>query len=85
MSKRQVKPGDVVQLTSDGPPMTVESVEGEKVACVWFHPAATCSDPLSIEGSMIVWQSQQRRETFSEACLILREDPDDDDWMVRSD
>ncbi|HDS1213010.1 TPA: DUF2158 domain-containing protein [Shewanella algae] len=28
--------GDVVQLKSGGPYMTIYSVSGEKVGCVWF-------------------------------------------------
>ena len=31
-----VKAGDMVQLTSGGPVMTVEAVKNEGVACVWF-------------------------------------------------
>jgi uncharacterized protein YodC (DUF2158 family) len=31
-----MKPGDVVQLKSGGPPMTVESVEPNGVICSWF-------------------------------------------------
>lgn len=35
MSK-ELKPGDVVKLMSDGPKMTIESVENGKAVCVWF-------------------------------------------------
>lgn len=31
-----MQPGDVVQLKSGGPPMTVESVDPTGVICVWF-------------------------------------------------
>jgi uncharacterized protein YodC (DUF2158 family) len=31
-----IKKGDVVQLKSGGPPMTVESTGGDSVWCVWF-------------------------------------------------
>jgi uncharacterized protein YodC (DUF2158 family) len=33
----EFKPGDVVQLRSGGPFMTVSSVGGEQVTCVWFE------------------------------------------------
>lgn len=31
-----MKPGDVVQLKSGGPAMTVDSLHGDEVLCVWF-------------------------------------------------
>lgn len=33
---RKFEVGDVVQLNSGGPMMTVESVNGEGVFCIWF-------------------------------------------------
>ncbi len=32
----QFKAGDVVQLKSGGPKMTVDKVDGEKIWCTWF-------------------------------------------------
>jgi len=32
----QIQPGDVVQLKSGGPRMTVNHIEGTGVVCVWF-------------------------------------------------
>lgn len=41
MSDQKFKVGDVVQLCSGGPKMTVESVnENGTVSCVWFPPHA---------------------------------------------
>lgn len=37
-----MQPGDQVQLKSGGPIMTVESVSGVNVACIWFD---TTSQP----------------------------------------
>lgn len=31
--------GDIVQLKSNGPRMTVTGVEGQTVYCTWFSPA----------------------------------------------
>ncbi|PZU29860.1 MAG: DUF2158 domain-containing protein [Stenotrophomonas sp.] len=35
----EFKPGDVVVLRSGGPKMTVSSLEGSRVWCVWFDAA----------------------------------------------
>jgi uncharacterized protein YodC (DUF2158 family) len=32
------KVGDVVKLKSDGPKMTIQSLRGDMVDCVWFGP-----------------------------------------------
>ena len=31
------QPGEVVQLKSGGPRMTVEEIEGDQVDCTWFE------------------------------------------------
>jgi uncharacterized protein YodC (DUF2158 family) len=31
------QPGDVVQLKSGGPRMTIDNVDGDKVECCWFE------------------------------------------------
>lgn len=33
----QFKPGDVVELKSGGPQMTISYISGDKVDCVWFE------------------------------------------------
>jgi uncharacterized protein YodC (DUF2158 family) len=33
----QFAPGDVVVLKSGGPSMTIESIEDDEAACVWFQ------------------------------------------------
>ena len=33
----QFAPGDVVALKSGGPTMTIESIEDDQAACVWFQ------------------------------------------------
>ena len=35
------KPGDVVQLQSGGPRMTIEKIEGQHVFCRWFKERET--------------------------------------------
>lgn len=40
MEERGFKVGDVVELRSGSPDMTVENVEGVDVDCVWFTPSA---------------------------------------------
>ena len=53
--------GDVVDLTSGGPDMTVESIEGEKATCVWWDED----------------QQTFRRETFGKGALRINEDYED--------
>jgi uncharacterized protein YodC (DUF2158 family) len=33
----EFKPGDVVQLKSGGPPMTIQAINGDSATCVWFE------------------------------------------------
>ena len=35
MSENEIKPGDVVELKSGGPKMTVDSIDGSEAWCVW--------------------------------------------------
>jgi uncharacterized protein YodC (DUF2158 family) len=37
-----MKPGDVVQLKSGGPAMTVSEVSGTQVTCTWFDGTKPC-------------------------------------------
>ncbi len=44
--------GDIVELKSGGPPMTVAQVEGERVLCQWFDgksPAAQRFDAATLK------------------------------------
>lgn len=36
------KPGDVVRVKSGGPNMTVTSVGGESIGCVWMDQGKRC-------------------------------------------
>jgi uncharacterized protein YodC (DUF2158 family) len=36
------KVGDVVELNSGGPIMTVQSIHGSQVTCVWFNKTTGC-------------------------------------------
>jgi uncharacterized protein YodC (DUF2158 family) len=36
MSKTQFTTGDIVQLRSGGPPITVGNVDDQKAECMWF-------------------------------------------------
>jgi len=58
MAETQLKVGDVVQLKSGGPKMTVESDEsaGAKVSCVWFANTAHGPDVVT-------------RDVFESPCL----------------
>jgi uncharacterized protein YodC (DUF2158 family) len=40
MTSDAFKPGDTVRLKSGGPLMTVKSIEGDDVICVWFEGKA---------------------------------------------
>jgi uncharacterized protein YodC (DUF2158 family) len=33
----EFKPGDVVQLKSGGPRMTIQTLNGDSATCVWFE------------------------------------------------
>lgn len=35
------KVGDIVQLKSGGPPMTVKALDGDDVICMWFEGKRT--------------------------------------------
>jgi uncharacterized protein YodC (DUF2158 family) len=37
MADHQFKSGDIVQLKSGGPTMTVEEIDGTQANCVWFE------------------------------------------------
>lgn len=39
------KPGDVVQVRSGGPPMTVEKIDGDQVTCSWMERSGTQKAP----------------------------------------
>jgi uncharacterized protein YodC (DUF2158 family) len=53
------EPGDVVQLKSGGPPMTVEQVGNEAVSCSWFEKVGN--------------RQQLERETFPPIALTKYE------------
>ena len=40
------KPGDVVILKSGGPTMTVSSVNGNEIGCIWFEKMKIYSKPF---------------------------------------
>ncbi len=44
--------GDVVQLKSGGPRMTVDDLDGNRVGCIWFDregkPAYRAFDPATV-------------------------------------
>ena len=44
MSMQQFKPGDVVQLKSGGPAMTVDSMSDETWLCQWFENSTLRSE-----------------------------------------
>jgi len=46
------KPGDVVQLKSGGPPMTVTMVVGPDTYCMWFSLAAVIQQLSSFSSPM---------------------------------
>lgn len=42
MSDTALKPGDLVQLRSGGPAMTLVSADESEVLCMWFDPQEKC-------------------------------------------
>jgi len=61
------KIGETVQLKSGGPRMTVESVEGTNVTCVWFHEqtAKYGTFPAATLNHYTAPTTTVRRATFS--------------------
>jgi uncharacterized protein YodC (DUF2158 family) len=49
METEDVKAGDVVQLRSGGPLMTVTSKEGDCVHCIWIYDGKLEADDIEIE------------------------------------
>ena len=47
MTNSDIKAGDVVQLKSGGPKMTVEWLENEEANCVWFEQGKEGKHPVS--------------------------------------
>jgi len=43
-----LKPGDVVQLKSGGPFMTIESVDDADAVCVWFEQSRQNRDKFAL-------------------------------------
>lgn len=57
------KSGDVVQLKSGGPPMTVTTVVGHDVYCTWFSLAAVIQQLSSFSSPMTAtfpWRALDR-------------------------
>lgn len=61
--------GDVVLLLSGGPKMTVESVAGASVQCVWFHVSAIhVASGRPFETDVYLYD-QPQRASFNVAAL----------------
>lgn len=61
--------GDVVSLLSGGPKMTIESIAGASVQCVWFHVSSIVprdERPFSKETPLF---DQPQRASFNAAAL----------------
>lgn len=42
-----LKPGDVVQLKSGGPQMTIHAINNDVATCVWFEGKKVCRDTFA--------------------------------------
>ncbi|MBP0438001.1 DUF2158 domain-containing protein [Tianweitania sediminis] len=60
----ELAPGDVVQLKSGGPRMTIEKVEGAQAVCAWMDRIAHNN----------LGSYQPQRHTFASAALIKVEE-----------
>lgn len=60
MEERGFKVGDVVELKSGGPDMTVEDITDDGVACVWF-----------VYASDDTWSNLPDRDVFEAGALCL--------------
>lgn len=58
MSDNTFNVGDIVQLKSGGPGMTVAAVNGDKIDCTWFaYDAATCTHSDTFKTAMLkAWE-----------------------------
>lgn len=72
MGEGEVSPfnvGDVVQLKTGGPKMTVEAVDGNGVKCAWFSLAASFHADSAAAATRERWDGPFR-DTFAAAALV---------------